>query len=152
MRELRLIMVLGMICMLGCVEPGTSTGTEEEQPDPPFENIELNFFTLDKGPISSKEKGEFTIRSEFEFQSHFGIASNGFNFTNEMIVAIYKGEVPLSEHNYSVTQILERENDVLVTMTFESCIECNTSPSAPFHVVGLDRTNKTFIFEEARIN
>jgi hypothetical protein len=152
MRVTVIVFLVGLLVLMGCIESGTPTGTNEENQEPAFEEIELNFFTIDKGPISSRDKGEFTLRSEFEYQSHFGRSSNGFNFNNEMIVAIYKGEVALSEHSYSVTKIVERENDILVTMTFESCVECNTSTSAPFHVIGLDRTNKRFIFEETQQN
>ena len=144
------LLLISTVFFWGCLETGT-TGTEVD-PEPSFDEIELNFFTLDKGPMSSRDKGEFTIRSEFEYQSHFGVSSNGFNFSDEMVVAIYKGEVDLSEHSYSVTKIVERENDILVTMTFEPCTECNTSSSAPYHVIGLDRNNKRFIFEETQQN
>ncbi len=96
----------------GCVETPTNNGEEFEEPISTLKEINHSFFTVDKGPMSARGKGEFTIKSEFEYQSHFGESSNGFDFGEEMIVAIYKGEAPLSEHSYVVIKIIERENDV----------------------------------------
>lgn len=152
MKTIIIVIILGMTLIVGCEDAGTTATENEVELEPIFQEIELNFFTVDKGPNSARNKGEFTIRSEFEYRSHFGVSSDGFNFGNEMVVVIYKGEVPLSEHSYSVTKIVEREKDILVTMKFDSCIECNTAPSAPFHVVGLDRNNKFFVFEESQLN
>lgn len=119
-----------------------------ETPTTPFQEVELEFYTLVLSENSGKEAGYYTLRSDFEYHNLFGQFSNGFDFQNEMIVAVYKGSLPNGGSDYYIAKITERENDVLVEIEFNQCDACTRAITSPYHIVALDRNNKSFVFEE----
>jgi len=141
MKKQNILFLLLFLILNSCEEPISS-----------FDEFELGFYTLDQGQISERLAGNFTIRSDFEYQQLFGQPSNGFNFQDEMIIAVYKGQLPNGGNEYEISSILERKNDVLVTIVFNPCEQCNRSLSSPYHIIGLDRSNKLFNFIEVLEN
>lgn len=148
MNAINISMLVNILLLLVC----TDTPTNKNNDDPIFEEKELEFYTIDQGMNGVKNEGQLVIKSESEYRNHFNRGSDGFDFSNDMIVVTYKGEIALSDHKYEIKNFLEKENIIEVTINFESCYECNTSYSAPFHVVGLSKINKDFTFKEITID
>jgi|GEM_PF-6700419 len=136
------LFLLGLLVFTTCEEAPTS-GSEE---------IELTFYTIDMGQNSGRTADNYAIRSEWEFQNLFGQSSDGFDFQDEMMIAVYKGEVGTTGNSYRISSVTDRGSDIRVTVVFEGCNVCNTATSTPYHIIGLDRSNKQVNFREMEIN
>lgn len=151
MKAVSISMLVNILLFLVCTDTPTNKQDNNNDDDPIFEEKELEFYTIDQGMNGAKNKGQIVIKSESEYRNHFNTGSGGFDFNNDMIVVTYKGEIALSGHKYEIITFMEKEDVIEVTINFESCYECNTSYSAPFHIVGLTKKTKDFTFKETLI-
>ncbi len=109
---------------------------------------ELSFYTLFKGQNGPTEEVYFTIKSEDQYQQVYGQPSSGFDFANDMIIAVYKGKLFNGGYGYDIVQILEEESRIIVSIQFTPCSPCTRNLSSPYHIVGIEQNDKPVEFEE----
>lgn len=124
-------------------------GCKDNPADEPFLEIVLEFETLAKDMNGFAEAANHVIRNDIEYEHIYGQISNGFMFGNDMIIVVYKGSLSHGGNKYEITQILERETDIEVTVEFTPCLTaCPTVVSKPYHMVKTAWSTKPVTFTE----
>ncbi len=129
-----------------------------------FTERKLLLVTISEGSSSGhndySDQKMYVIKNNSEWISLWGIVYSTLipqpdiptiNFENEMIIAVFQGNLPSGGYNIRITQILEKENYIEVSVKETIPPEGSTTIAvitSPYHIVKTERTDKEVIFKK----